>query len=155
MLAMRWRLAGLIVALAGAPLGALAAPLDEEACKGVKAEREGLLAKGLEADIAKGAEWGKSNLSPDRLKEVARLIELNEQLTFRCGQLTVTRPDGKPLLKKDPPPAPAAAAATPASSDPQAKPPAKKKKPAAAAKPVAPDGSAPGAGAAPAQTKAP
>jgi hypothetical protein len=135
----------MIVALAVAPGGAEAAPLDEAACSGIKTERDGLIAKGLEADIARGAEWGKVNLPPDRLQEIARLIDLNEQLTFRCGQLTVTRPDGKPLLKKDEPApkppaaaakdkkgadpaAPAAAAAAPAAK--------KKKKPATAAKPA-------------------
>ena len=146
---MRWPLAGMIFALAAGLGGALAAPLDEEACKGIKTEREGLVAKGLESDIARGPEWGKANLPPDRLKEIARMIELNEQLTFRCGQLTVARPDGKPLLKKElPAPKPAASAAKdkkgaepaapaaatdPASGDPQAKPTAKKKKKAAAA----------------------
>jgi hypothetical protein len=156
MLGMRWPLAAVIVALAGAPGLARAAPLDEAACNGIKTERDGLVAKGLEADLAKGAEWGKVNLPPDRLNEIARLIELNEQLTFRCGQLTVTRPDGKPLLKKEPPPPqPAAAAAAP--SDPEAKPPAKKKKKAAAgAKPADANADVPaakgagGAGAAPA-----
>jgi hypothetical protein len=148
----------MIVALAGASGVAEAAPLDEAACNGIKTERDGLIAKGLETDLAKGAEWGKVNLPPDRLKEIARLIDLNEQLTFRCGQLTVTRPDGKPLLKKEtPPPQPAAAAAAPAPGDPEAKPPAKKKKTAAtAAKPGDANAGAPpakgagGAGTAPA-----
>lgn len=154
MLGMRWPLAAMIVALAGAPGVAEAAPLDEAACSGIKTERDGLIAKGLEADIARGAEWGKVNLPPDRLKEIARLIDLNEQLTFRCGQLTVTRPDGKPLLKKEtPPPQPAAAAAAP--GDPEAKPPAKKKKKAAtAAKPADANVKPPESGAA-APAKAP
>jgi hypothetical protein len=168
MFAMRWPLAGIVVALAAGLGGAVAAPLDEEACKGAKTEREGLVAKGVESDIARGPEWGKANLPPDRLKEVARLIELNEQLTFRCGQLTVARPDGKPLLKKEEP-APKAAgaagagkdkkkgadpAAAAADPDPQAKPPAKKKKKAAAGKPADAAGPAPEAGA-PASGKAP
>ncbi len=162
MQAMRWPLAAVIVALAAVSGGARAAPLDEAACSAAKTERDGLVAKGLDADIARGAEWGKANLPPDRLKEVARLIELNEQLTFRCGQLTVTRPDGKPLLKKEeapkPPAAaakdkkgedPAAPAATAAPGDPEAKPAAKKKKKApTAAKPAGAGVSPPAAGAA-------
>lgn len=152
---MRWPLL-VVISLMLAPETAGAAPLDPEACKGITAEREGLVGKGVEADIARGPEWGKANLSPDRLREVARMIELNEQLTFRCGQMTVARPDGKPLLKKaEPPPVPSVAggsakkAAEPATAastaDPAAKPAAKKKKKAAATtKP--PDASVPPAG---------
>jgi hypothetical protein len=137
---MRWPLVGIGFALAAGIGGALAAPLDEQACKGLKTEREALVTRGIESDMAKGPEWAKSNLQPDRLKEVARLIELNEQLTFRCGQLTVARPDGKPLLKKEDP-APKGAAtekkgANPAAPAAAGAPPAKKKKKAAAEKPA-------------------
>lgn len=128
---MRWPLAGMIACAAALGGEAHAGPLGAEACKEVKAERETLLARGLEADIARGPEWGKANLAPERLKEIARYIELTEQLTFRCGELAVARPDGKPLLKRpDPPPAAAASAAgtAPVAADGAAKPAKKKKK---------------------------
>ena len=40
--------------------------------------------------MAKGAGWAKANLAPDKLQEVRRLIEVDEQLLFRC--------QGKPLV---------------------------------------------------------
>jgi hypothetical protein len=127
---MRLPLAGMIAVTVALGGEALAGPLDAETCKGVKAEREALTAHGLEADIAKGPEWGRANLAPERLKEIARYIELTEQLTFRCGELAVVRPDGKPLLKRPDPPSAAAAAAgaAPVAADGTAKPAKKKKK---------------------------
>ena len=40
--------------------------------------------------MAKGPAWAKANLPPDKLQEVRRLIEVDEQLLFRC--------QGKPLV---------------------------------------------------------
>jgi hypothetical protein len=101
---MRLATAGLALFISAGASSALAAPLDKDACAGLKTEHGALVAKGLEADMAKGPEWAKANLPPDRLNEIGRLIDLNEQLAFRCGEMTVTRPDGQPLLKKKEPP---------------------------------------------------
>jgi hypothetical protein len=52
--------------------------------------------------MSKGPHWAKSNLEPARLEQIKRLLEIDEQLLFRCG--------GRPLvsLPKDPDPDPAA-----------------------------------------------
>jgi hypothetical protein len=63
-----------------------AAPLDEEACNTLEQERAGLITAGANQDLAKGAEWGRANLNQERLARVQRLIEIDGQLAFRCGQ---------------------------------------------------------------------
>ena len=40
--------------------------------------------------MGKGPEWAKVNLAPEKLEQIRRLIELDEQLLFRCG--------GRPLV---------------------------------------------------------
>ena len=106
--------------------------------------------------MGKGPQWAKANLEPGKLEQIKRLLEVDEQLLFRCG--------GRPLvnLPKDPDPDPAArepgdnaakapavakvprkdpakkAAAAP-STDQTAKEPAKKKAAAPKAAPVAAD----------------
>jgi hypothetical protein len=71
-------LAGIAAAAAGA------SPLDQAACEALKADRGRLLTESLKSDIAKGAEWARANLSQDRLKEIQSLIEVEEQIAFRC-----------------------------------------------------------------------
>jgi hypothetical protein len=90
----RLRLGGLLfLGMAGA-LGlaerVLAAPLDPAACEAVRSEHALLAEGGVTQIIAKGPEWGKANASKSDLVRVARWIELEEQLTFRCGQGRVT-----------------------------------------------------------------
>ena len=109
-----------------------AAPLDEEACNTLEQERAGLITAGANQDMAKGAEWGRANLNQERLTRVQRLIELDEQLAFRCAQQKA-----------------AVAAPAKAAKD------AESKAAAPGAKPVAPAKKAPAAaGAAAAQPKA-
>jgi hypothetical protein len=62
-----------------------AAKLDREACKSLGAEVDSLITAGVKADMDRGPEWGKANLAPARLEDIKRLIELGEQLEFRCG----------------------------------------------------------------------
>ena len=76
--------AAILVAVAGA-VSARAEPLGKEACETLVAEQQGLITAGAKADFARGAEWGKANLSGDRLNKVGRYIEVEEQLSFRCG----------------------------------------------------------------------
>lgn len=72
-------------ALAGAP-PATATKLDKPVCDDLKVEQVLLQQKGVAADITRGAEWGRVNLTRDRLKEIERLIHVEEQLAFRCPQ---------------------------------------------------------------------
>src|SRR5262249_42326109 len=67
----------------------LAAPLEKEECAKLKDEQGALEAQGVRANLAKGPEWGKANLQADKLEQVRRVIDVDEQLVFRCA--------GKPL----------------------------------------------------------
>jgi hypothetical protein len=72
----------LIVAGAGC---ALAAKLDKAACDNLRTELAGANAIGLKADMERGPEWAMVNLPPERLAAIRRMIEVQEQLEFRCG----------------------------------------------------------------------
>jgi hypothetical protein len=67
-----------------APAG-LAERLDKRTCKTLKVELAGMLAVGVKDDMERGAAWAKANLSPEKLQKIRRLIEVEEQLEFRCG----------------------------------------------------------------------
>jgi hypothetical protein len=63
--------------------------MDKATCAAMSAEYQGLIAAGLKADLEKGPEWGKANLNEERLKLIARLIEVEETLAFRCRTLAI------------------------------------------------------------------
>jgi len=146
---------------------AIAATLDQEACVRLKTELLQLELAGTRTSMAKGPDWAKANLGADKLQQIKRLLEVEEQILFRCqGKPLVVLPEG---VDAEAAPAPAergkdGAAAKPAteskgqSKDPQpaAKAPAKAAAPAAAAKAAgapakAPPGKAPPAKAPPAK----
>ncbi len=79
---------------------ARAAPLDDAACVSLSVERDGLIAQGIKDDKAKGPAWAKANLSDERLAAIAHLIELEEQLSFRCPRSPLFMAPGRALLKK-------------------------------------------------------
>lgn len=89
----------LVTALLLASAPADAAPLDPAECKSLKSEHEALLADGAKKDMAKGPEWAKTNLRADRLDKIARLITVEEKLSFRCGQMVTASPQ----LREPPP----------------------------------------------------
>jgi len=72
------------------------APLDKEGCAKLKLEQGELEHAGTRGNMGKGPQWAKTNLEPDKLDQIRRLLEVDEQLLFRCH--------GKPLvnLPKDP-----------------------------------------------------
>jgi hypothetical protein len=70
--------------------GAQAATLDKDTCARLEAEQTTLEKTGVRATLAKGAAWAKDNLPLDKLQQVRRLIEVDEQILFRC--------QGKPLV---------------------------------------------------------
>ena len=78
---------------------ARAAQLDKDSCAKLKTEQAQLEQGGARGSMGKGPEWAKVNLAPDKLEQIRRLIELDEQLLFRCG--------GRPLviIPHDPDPA--------------------------------------------------
>lgn len=72
------------VAAFAPPPAAWALPLAPEACERARGEQTELSSKGVAIDVAKGGEWGRANLDRARLAQVARWIELEEQILFRC-----------------------------------------------------------------------
>jgi hypothetical protein len=91
-----------------------AAPLDPDDCATLKEERAVLEQAGVRGNMAKGPQWAKANLPPDKLGQIQRLIELESQLLFRCsGQRLIELPAG---VEADP----AAVAAPKAKADDEA-----------------------------------
>jgi hypothetical protein len=77
-----------------------AAQLDKESCTKLKSEQVELEKEGARNNLGKGPDWAKANLAPEKIEHVRRLIEVDEELLFRCG--------GRPLvvLPSDPDAAP-------------------------------------------------
>ena len=73
-----------IVTAAVLSLTARAAPLDEASCEQLKQEEAALDRAGVRAVWSKGPEWARIALGKDKLAQVRRLIEVDEQLAFRC-----------------------------------------------------------------------
>src|SRR5262249_9652424 len=67
-----------------------AAQLDKDACAKLKSEQVELEKDGVRGSLGRGPDWAKANLAPNKIEEVRRLIEVDEQLLFRCG--------GRPLV---------------------------------------------------------
>jgi outer membrane biosynthesis protein TonB len=64
---------------------ATSAPLDAPACEQLQARLDMLRSEGAAADMARGPEWARANLPPDRLQRIGTLLDVEEQLNFRCG----------------------------------------------------------------------
>jgi len=62
-----------------------AEPLPKEACDAVAVEHAKLTAEGLPELLKKGPDWVRTNLGEPRVHDVARYIQLQEQMLFRCG----------------------------------------------------------------------
>ena len=70
---------------------AMALPkLDKDTCDQLRTEKITFVQSGILADFEKGADWGKSNLSADKLREVEHFILLDEQLKFGCREAILT-----------------------------------------------------------------
>jgi hypothetical protein len=108
---------------------ARAAPLGTDGCTKLKDEHSQLELAGVELDMAKGPEWAKANLPPEKIERIRRLIEVEAQLLFRCRDKSLVS-----LAPDDDDPAPTGAASE------QDK---KKAKPNAASRPPAKKGKAP------------
>ena len=111
---------------------AAAATLEQEACARLKTELMQLELGGTRGSMAKGPEWAKVNLPADKLQQIKRLIEVEEQILFRCqGKPLVVLPegvDGEAAAGTD---RKEGVAATPAKEPPKALPPGKAQGPAA------------------------
>lgn len=58
--------------------------LDKGTCTQLRLEQTKSLKSGIANDISKGPEWAKTNLSADRVREIARYIKLDEEVRFGC-----------------------------------------------------------------------
>lgn len=58
--------------------------LDKDTCTQLRLEQTKSLKSGIVNDISKGPEWAKTNLSADRVREIARYIKLDEEVRFGC-----------------------------------------------------------------------
>jgi hypothetical protein len=81
-------LAGASVAVATAMAGQ--PKHDKETCSQFHTEQTKFIQSGILADLARGAEWGKANLSAERLREIELYITLDEQIKFACREATLT-----------------------------------------------------------------
>lgn len=81
--------AGVLTALS-VPLAAGQPKLDAETCVQLRGEQVKFVQSGILADLTHGPEWGKVNLSADRLREIEHYIMLDEQLKFACREAVVT-----------------------------------------------------------------
>jgi len=79
------RIGLVLVLLCGGAAGAGAARLDKTACNLLKVELKSVLATGVRDDMEHGPDWATTNLTAQKLSNIKRLIELEEQLEFRCG----------------------------------------------------------------------
>ncbi len=148
----RLLVAAALTALALSLDGVHAAPLDAATCGQLKGEQVRMEQGGVRDRMAKGPSWAKANLTSDKIAEVRRLIELDEQLLFRCSARNLI--DLPAEADADPPPAVPGAnedGKDTASSKADAAPPAGQKKPATKSAPGEP-AKAPAAKAAPKDT---
>jgi hypothetical protein len=71
----------------------LALPLDLAQCAALESERRTLVADRVDVSLALGPEWAKAHLTSQQIQAVYRLLELKEQVMFRCPTLN---PDAAP-----------------------------------------------------------
>ncbi len=83
------------VAVAGAS-AAWAAKLDKTACAALSSELAAIKSTGIKADMERGPEWAKANMPPERLQSALRLLELEDQLEFRCSMRGIAKQQDKP-----------------------------------------------------------
>jgi hypothetical protein len=72
------------------PVHAGQSKLDRDTCTQLHSEQSTFVQSGILADLQRGPEWGKSNLSADRLREIEHYILLDEQIKFACREATLT-----------------------------------------------------------------
>ena len=87
-------------------LGAIAAPLDKEACANLEGERKKLLTPEVQAALERGPDWVKNHLDHEKIERVRQFLIVEESIVFRCRgggvakpvPVIVPLPDRKPVL---------------------------------------------------------
>ena len=116
------------VCVAAMPSLAAEPKYDKDTCAQFHTEQAKFIESGILADLARGADWGKTNLSADRLREIEHYITLDEQTKFACREATLTpemlnleeiarRLEANPNADPFAPPAPPAAQADDSGED--------------------------------------
>ncbi len=77
---------------------AKATPLSKDGCAKLKVEQGELEHAGTRANMSKGPQWAKTNLEPDKLEQIRHLLEVDEQLQFRCNSKSLVRLHRDPEL---------------------------------------------------------
>jgi hypothetical protein len=120
---LRFIAVALLTASAAVPLGAgaVAKPLDKEACLNLQGERNKLLTREMQAALDHGPDWVKEHLDAEEIDKVRQFLATEEMIEFRCRgggvakptESAATRPTGAetvPLPDRKPTPPPSAVA---------------------------------------------
>ncbi|ODR95371.1 hypothetical protein AUC69_02330 [Methyloceanibacter superfactus] len=83
-------------------IGARAEPLDPDACRALKAERQSLLTGEVKAALARGPDWVKDHLhSTEEIEQVRQYLQVEAKVAFRCRTDGVVMPKPKPVPLPD------------------------------------------------------
>lgn len=75
-------------------------PFDKEACAKLELEQKKLLTREVQEALAKGPDWVKAHLDPEKIEAVRQYLTVEESVMFRC------RPGGLKIVWPPPPPLP-------------------------------------------------
>ena len=64
--------------------------IDADTCTQLRLEHMKYVASGVVETFNKGPEWGKANLSQDKLRDLELFIQLDEQIKFGCRDAKLT-----------------------------------------------------------------
>ncbi len=96
MIVFRWSLgvahAPMLALALAAMAPAAAVPLESAVCEQLQLQQDALRTDGAAADMARGPEWARANLTEERLRRIGLLLEIEEKLNFRCGLAKITLP---------------------------------------------------------------
>ena len=81
------RTIGLVSIMLAASCTAARAEFGQADCDRLKTENAALVKQGVPKLMEKGPEWAKANLDPAKLDQIKRLIDVSEQIMFRCEKL--------------------------------------------------------------------
>ena len=77
-------LATAVAALSGGG-GAVALPLDQQACAALNAEHDQLVRDGVLKTMGKGPEWAAANLKPEGIAQIKQFLDVEAKIRFQCG----------------------------------------------------------------------
>lgn len=108
----------LAACVASLSVSASADPFDKEACAKLEVEQKKLLTRDVQEALAKGPDWVKVHLDPEKIEAVRQYLVVEESVMFRCrpGRLKIVWPPPPPLPDRKPP-VPVVSAAAPAAAE--------------------------------------